>query len=164
MINYFKGDLLRSDCNIICHQVNCQGVMGGGIARQIKEEYPTTFLKYYTECKKAKEEDYSLLGTVLPTYEKDENEYLKIICNCFSQDKYGRTSCYTDYGAVVDCFYKVKKFATTNNSMFINGAKIGIPYKYGCGLAGGDWNKVKKIIGEVFSDYEGKIEIWEFDG
>lgn len=31
MIRYRKIDLLKSECNIVCHQVNCQGVMDSGI-------------------------------------------------------------------------------------------------------------------------------------
>ena len=40
MVNYVKGNLLESDCDYICHQVNCQGVMNSGIARQIREKWP----------------------------------------------------------------------------------------------------------------------------
>ena len=38
MIKFFNGDLLKSGCDIICHQVNEYGVMGAGIAKQIKEK------------------------------------------------------------------------------------------------------------------------------
>ena len=31
---------------------------------------------------------------------------------------------------------------------------VAIPYGIGCGIANGDWNKVYKIIEEVFSDYD----------
>ena len=31
-------------------------------------------------------------------------------------------------------------------------ASIGIPYKIGCGLGGGDWNIVEDIIKTVFRD------------
>ena len=34
---YFKiGNLLDAPVDYICHQVNCQGRMGSGIAKQIK--------------------------------------------------------------------------------------------------------------------------------
>lgn len=46
MITYRNGDLLKSNCNIICHQVNCQGVMGAGIAKQIRLTYPSVFKAY----------------------------------------------------------------------------------------------------------------------
>ena len=43
MIHYVKGNLLDSDCDYICHQVNCQGVMGSGIAKQIRERWPEVY-------------------------------------------------------------------------------------------------------------------------
>ena len=30
---------------------------------------------------------------------------------------------------------------------------IAIPYKMGCGLAGGDWNKVTEILEEIEREY-----------
>lgn len=38
-----KGNLLESDCDIICHQTNTLGIMGGGIALQIKNKYPLLY-------------------------------------------------------------------------------------------------------------------------
>ena len=37
MIKERKGNLLQADAPMIAHQVNCQGVMGAGIARQIRK-------------------------------------------------------------------------------------------------------------------------------
>ena len=42
----------------------------------------------------------------------------------------------------------IKAWARNNN------LTIAIPYKIGCGIANGDWNKVRKIIEKVFSDYD----------
>lgn len=35
---------------IICHQVNCQNVMGAGIARAIYEKYPKVKELYHKRC------------------------------------------------------------------------------------------------------------------
>ena len=61
MIKERKGDLLRSDAAIIAHQVNCQGVMGAGVARQIRHRILTAeqYRAYQQICRKNKEE---LLG------------------------------------------------------------------------------------------------------
>ena len=40
MLIYVKGNLLDKQWDIFCHQVNCKGVMGSGIAKQIAEKYP----------------------------------------------------------------------------------------------------------------------------
>lgn len=41
-----KGDVLESGCNVICHQVNEYGVMGGGLAKQIANKYPSVSEDY----------------------------------------------------------------------------------------------------------------------
>ena len=46
MITYKNGNLLESGCDIICHQVNCQKVMGSGIAKQIREKWPIVYYDY----------------------------------------------------------------------------------------------------------------------
>ena len=43
---------MESGCNIICHQVNCQGVMGSGIAKQVREKYPNVYNSYKKACDK----------------------------------------------------------------------------------------------------------------
>ena len=62
MIKERKGNLLRSDAAIIAHQVNCQGVMGAGVARQIRHRILTAeqYRAYQQLCRKNKEE---LLGS-----------------------------------------------------------------------------------------------------
>ena len=62
MIKLIIGDLLTCDANILAHQVNCMGVMGGGIAKQVKEKYPVAFDKYIDFIKNTK--DTKLLGKV----------------------------------------------------------------------------------------------------
>ena len=34
-MHHVIGNLLESDCDYICHQVNCQGKMNSGIAKSI---------------------------------------------------------------------------------------------------------------------------------
>ena len=41
-----NGDLLKSSCIYIAHQVNCMGKMNSGVAKQIRETYPTVFKEY----------------------------------------------------------------------------------------------------------------------
>ena len=41
-----KGDLLNETTGLIAHGVNCQGVMGKGIALAIKKKYPQVFIDY----------------------------------------------------------------------------------------------------------------------
>ena len=39
--------------------------------------------------------------------------------------------------------------------------KVGFPYKIGCGLAGGDWDTIIRIIEEELGDLE--VEIYKLN-
>jgi O-acetyl-ADP-ribose deacetylase (regulator of RNase III) len=41
-----NGDLLTTPINIIAHQVNCMGVMGAGLALQIKNKFEWAYQDY----------------------------------------------------------------------------------------------------------------------
>lgn len=55
-IRIVNGDIFQSDADVIVHQVNCQGVMGSGVARQVREKYPYVFQKYQELCSRYKAE------------------------------------------------------------------------------------------------------------
>ena len=48
MIKTVNGNILEATEDIICHQVNCQGVMGSGLAKQIRSKWPSVFADYKT--------------------------------------------------------------------------------------------------------------------
>ena len=128
-----KGDLLKSDADIICHQVNLQGFMGGGLALSIARKYPNVNKIY---------EDYEpkKLGEVCMVYTDDF-----IVANCFSQ----REDFNTDYKALRECLLKVRKYM-----MDCGYRTVAIPYKYGCGIANGNWETVFDIFNDIFFKYE----------
>lgn len=52
MIEYVRGNLLKSSAQVLVNTVNTVGIMGAGIALQFKEQYPEMFQKYQILCKK----------------------------------------------------------------------------------------------------------------
>jgi O-acetyl-ADP-ribose deacetylase (regulator of RNase III) len=120
-----NGDLLEADVDIILHQVNLSGVMGGGIAYQIATIYPNV-LKEYQQFE-TKE-----LGEVC--FVETENY---VVGNCFSQE----FNFDTNYKALEACLDKVVTYMKEKNLK-----TLGIPYKYGCGIANGNWDTVKEIF------------------
>lgn len=163
MVVYKKGNLLESNCDIICHQVNCQRAMGRGIAGQIRQKWPKVYEDYCYNI------DY-MYGNGLARYSSDllgmitwtELEDNKYIMNLFSQDEYyPRDKCHTNYEAFARCCKALKNFITEYN---LDKSKtiIGFPHKIGCGLAGGNWDIVSTIIEREFEGYE--VEIYEYEG
>lgn len=154
MIEHIKGNLLEVKNTILGHQVNCMGVMGGGVALQVKEKYPTVFLEYASFCEIYKDDTSQLLGKT----QFIETEDGHIIANMFSQDDYGRNGCFTDYESVEACMKAVAKRAEKIK------ASVAFPYLYGCYRGGGDWTVVYGIIEKYFKDSEVLCTIVEYDG
>lgn len=122
-------DLLSVQHGIIAHQVNCKGVMGAGLAKQIRSKYPQVFDSYSKHCSD------ECLGKI-QLIQVTESLY---VANLFSQLNYGRGSRHTDYEAMRSCFLKLNQFKDID---------IYLPYAIGCGLAGGDWQIVSNLIDE----------------
>ncbi len=53
-IKYQKGDIFDSKAHVIVNTVNCEGVMGKGLALAFKERYPAMFAVYQQDCKTSK--------------------------------------------------------------------------------------------------------------
>ena len=145
-----EGNLLEAPERIIVHQTNCMGVMGSGIAKQIKAKYPEVFAGYFKYCKESLATD--ILGTALICEANDG----KLIANVFGQIKYGTDKQYTEYDALQKALEEVRDFAKERE------LSVALPYKLGCGRAGGDWNKVFDIITEVFADVP--CNIYKYEG
>ncbi len=53
-IQYQKGDIFESIAQVIVNTVNCQGIMGKGLALAFKQKYPAMFKVYQQECRTGK--------------------------------------------------------------------------------------------------------------
>jgi len=137
-MSIISGDILQIKLGIICHQVNCMGKMGAGIALKIRNKWPTVYQDYIDASKNQKLKlGEVILSTVIPNQ--------LYVANLCGQYYYGRNKKQTDYNAVRECLIKV------NSMGHEKGLKVYIPKNMGCALAGGDWYVVSKIIEEVFS-------------
>ena len=145
-IKHVKGDILttptRNEDTVICHQVNCCGVMGAGLAKQIRDKWPVVFDEYKKICGTDKLGDSQNVKVGPHLY----------VANLFVQDGYGRDKRYTNYAALTAALFRAMK----ENPR----ATFRIPYGLGCGLAGGDWETVLDIIKEISDTWNVNVEIW----
>lgn len=162
MVQYKTGNLLEVDADcIICHQVNCRGAMNSGIAKAIRQKWPKVYKEYMAKTTDVMvigqgSEEHSLLhmfGLIQPVYVPEEN---RMIINMFAQEGYGYDGRrYTSYDAFWSCLGEIKKYITP-------GAKIGFPYRIGCGLGGANWQVIETMIYEVLGkDYDVYIYVLE---
>lgn len=140
MIKTVNGDLLDAKETYLVHQVNCVGAMGRGLALAIRTKYPDVFRRYEQYCAEHRARD--LLGKVLliPTHDG------KVICNVFGQNGYGTARQQTDYAALSKALTNLAKIVPHNEP-------IAFPYGMGCGLGGGSWSIVEKMIREIFNHH-----------
>lgn len=132
MITYARGDLLNTRAPLILHQVNLQGVMGGGLAYQIASKYPLVEREYHNY--------QGELGDVLFCNTDDF-----VVGNCYSQNE----DFTTNYGALDECLWRVRAYMKQHDIK-----TVAIPYKYGCGIASGDWSIVRGIFEDVLGDFD----------
>lgn len=150
MIKIVNGDLLQSNLSLIAHQTNCLGVMGAGIAKAIKNKWDSVYIQYANHCKYLKCSK-KLLGTCQVCITLDEP--IKFVANLFGEYSFTESVApfenrHTDYNALKKALLNLKVFCEDEEV-----TEVGIPYKLGCGLAGGDWDGVVyPMLQELFAN------------
>ena len=142
MIYYTTGNLLTSDVDYICHQVNCQGKMNSGIAKSIREKWPEVYSEYLIW---RDDNDLDILGQIDIVHTKDQ----KHIINMGGQEFYGYDNRrYTSYDAFWNCLEEIR------NSV-VKGSKLGFPDHIGSCRGGANWEVIRTMIEQALGqDYE----------
>ncbi len=135
MIDFIDGDIWEAfEAGIsVAHGVNCDGIMGGGIAVQFRERFPAMFEHYEHECL-----DWGtlLLGDVY-FYDAGEGRF---VINLFTQPSTRGAS----YDALMTALKKLRLEMQTRNIETVAMPKIG------AGLGGLEWEVVKVMLISVF--------------
>ena len=135
-MKFIDRDILTIPAGIICHQVNTQGVMGAGLALAIKTNFPGAYYHYKTSRLR--------LGRAL--FSKVDIRLW--IAHLIAQESFG-PGVQTDYEAFRSSIRQVRSFQDKEH---IRDLGVYLPYKIGCGLAGGDWEIVLAIIEDELPD------------
>lgn len=157
MIKYIKGDaveaLKNGDVDYLIHCCNAQGVMGSGIAKQIKKEFPESYQKYHDFCNSTPDVK-ERMGMVV------DNE--DGVLNLIGQESYGPSNGrrYVHYGYLQRGLISAW-FICQFTPMGSHRPKVAIPYKMACDRAGGNWEVVEEMI-EVMFD-EGDVYIYHLE-
>ena len=155
--------------NNIAHSCNCQNVMGGGIAKQIKDRYPQAF-EADTECYNNEYNEGGNWKVRIGNYSKAVIEtQLSDLDLIYSSDARTNLSHATIYNLYTQSGYSTEK-REVNYEYFWRAMKamqedllfnqhelnvrqvVGVPYGISCGLAGGNWKIIKAIIEDIFLD------------
>lgn len=151
MIERKQGNILSNNSGIIVHGCNAQGVMGSGIALQIKETYPEAYA-VYKQCEVTKGLN---LGEYSTVDVGDIREFY--IVNMITQQNYGKDGKkYVSYDAIHDGFTKLFTRLEENSRQDLI---VRFP-AIGAGLGGGDLEVILRIIDSCDPEDMFKKELW----
>lgn len=125
------GDLLSVTNGVIGHQTNAKYVMGAGLAAQIANKWPVVLAAY-----RAEKPGLGECQTVAVTGDL-------WVANLVGQAGFGRNKVYTVSRHLRSALSSLAKFAYEKD------IAVYLPYRLGCGLGGGDWFEISKILNEV---------------
>jgi O-acetyl-ADP-ribose deacetylase (regulator of RNase III) len=137
MISSCEGNVLNVEKGVIVHGCNAQGVMGSGIALEVKNRFPEVFEAY--------RKTYILqghklhLGQIIPVKVAEG----KWIVNAITQEFAGRDPVrYVTYDGMAMAFENIVK-----DARLVDALKSGLFFPLiGAGLANGSWPIIERII------------------
>lgn len=148
-IEFVAGDLFANVYAVqaFVHGCNCQGSMGAGIAVEFRSRYPAMYEQYRARSK-AKPRSFNLGDVWL--WKADDQPW---VFNLRTQQGVwrARASC----EAIEHALDKMQELADVERI-----TSIGIP-RIGVGYGGLSWKKVQVIIERVFSDWPGRLVVYE---
>lgn len=122
------------------HGCNAQGVMGSGVAKQLRAKYPYIYMDYQESLCVMRISKYNPLGQVVFSWVGPD----LYVANAITQEFYGSDGRqYVDYLALEQALDKTVEFANRKN------LPVHVPYLIGAGLGGGS----EKIILDIFAKY-----------
>lgn len=148
MIKYINGNIFDAEVEAIVNPVNCVGVMGKGLAKQVKEKYPGNYKIYERDC------EYGIVRIgKMHQYFLGEDKLPNWIIN-FPTKIHWRDQSYINHikFGLKDLVKVIKE---------CNIKSIAIP-PLGCGCGGLNWNEVKIIIEQELNELT-DVKIWIYE-
>lgn len=150
-VQYIKRDITKVGVGIVAHGVNCQGKMGSGVAKVIRERWPVVYEQY-----KKQPTGKTVLGSCqLVRVEEDDSLW---VANLFTQLFYG-------YGGGQYADTESIRTALDQCGMYaeIYDLPIFMP-RIGCGLGGLKWEDVAPIVEAIAEKHDIDIFVCDLPG
>ena len=149
-----KGDAIQvfkaTPASALIHQVNCRGVMGSGIAKQIKKEFPS----HHQDYLKVKQSLGGFVATQLGS---------KFVIGVFGQESYGRDGArYTNYAALSIGLSDVVQ-GLVRCSQSPHKPVLIVPKYLGCDRGGGNWEFVEQLLVDFEAMYPVNFIVVEYE-
>lgn len=121
--------------DVIGHGCNCRNIMGAGIAKRIREEFPGAYEADRLFRDRNPDMPWRMLGQSSFHIEPRSNGRGLYVVNMYTQLEPGS---HFEYCALSDCL-------TENIELFQEKGEVGLP-RIGCGIGGGAWHTVCAML------------------
>lgn len=147
-ITTIEADILSIQRGLIVHQVNCFGKCGG-LAKAIFDKYPIAHEHYQAMIARETEngKDRQLLLGDAQTIRINQSFY---VVNLFGQYDVSRSKPMTEIGFLGVALGQLRK---EHDNIFSQNFPIFFPHRLGCGLGGGNWDEVYRMLNVLFRDH-----------
>lgn len=153
-IRYMHADLIEyalesGEIDIIAHQTNCQGVFGSGFARAIAVNFPHVEAFDQNIVKALREVEKTPAGETYVTHaaKNPQTGHILYVANMYGQVSPGPN---TDYVLLRSAIKQLREYLVRSKYP-LHRVKIGLPM-VGCGVGGGDWDVVSRMLSEEWYD------------
>lgn len=177
IIKVVEVNLLDSSETILCQQCNCVTMIPHGLSEQISKKYPWADVYSRRKMKTRNcTSEPSIPGTIQVTTEASPEALpealpeaitssTKKVIHMFGQVLPGKPNTFTKYYQHVkiedgpeDRINYFKMCINELDSLKLD-SPVAMPYKIGCGLAGGNWEIYKKILEKC----ETNVVLYKYD-
>lgn len=138
-----RGDLLKSNCQVLVNAVNCVGVAGAGLALQFKEAFPRQVAEYEAACRRGEVRPGVLHKSRLPGD--------RVILSVPTKRHWRNPALLTDVHLGIR---KLRLYCERENP-----ASMALP-ALGCGLGGLHESLVAPLIDDLLSDLPCEIHVY----
>lgn len=148
-IEFVSGDLFDNPYGVqaYAHGCNCQGSMGAGIAVGFRQRDPEMYAQYRARCK-ANPREFNLGDVWLW-----KDDALPWVFNLGTQEGVWRAR--ASYEAIETALGRMQEIANAERISSIAAPRIGVGY------GGLSWKKVRAIIERAFTDWQGRLIVYE---
>jgi len=148
-----KGSLFSSNCELLCHGVNCKGIMGAGIALQFKQKFPQMYKIYREKCFSFPHPEPGDVQICVDTTPQGKQSY---IGNLFTQRELGSCAKLEYVQACVDELIVMNEGTDNCPGFWLK--SVAFP-RIGCGIGGLVWEDVKPVLQQLTKHFD-RVEVW----
>lgn len=135
---------------VIVQQVNCQNVMGAGLAKALMTRWPQVATEYHAFC--AGRIPQALLGHIQTAIVGPD----QFVCNVFGQLRYGRYGHFTNEQALLSAYEIIVAHASRAQ------LPVFVPANLGSGLAGGNREQIQAGLAQLARQYSADVYLVDF--